>query len=126
MESKILMRLRGIGDKASGGFECVPCNVARRFYGKITSDVGCRHLRTPYMDEEFIFTHWTRTRDDRLRTEMRRCALCKTSQPVGKMIVYQDKENAGQPIWNCFDDIMPCYYRTKRLMRRLGKKRRSP
>lgn len=125
MEGKILMRLQGIGDKASGRFECEQCKVAREFYGKIASDVGCRHLRTPYMDEEFTLTHWTRTRDERLQTERRRCVLCKTSQPVGKMIVHQDRENTGQPIWKCCDDVIPCYYRTKRLMRRLGKKRRS-
>ena len=125
MERKILIRLKGMGDQASGRFECGQCKAARGFVGRLTSGVGCRHLRTPYMDEDFTLTHWTRTRDERLRTEQRRCVLCKASRAVGKMIVHEDKENTGQPVWQCFDDTIPCYYRAKRLRRRLEKTCRS-
>ena len=125
MEGRILMRLRELGDNASGRFECEQCKAARGFVGRLTSGARCRHLRTPYMDEEFTLTHWIRTRDERLKTEERRCVLCEASRSVGKMFVYEDKENTGEPIWQCFGDTIPCYFRAKRLRRRSEKIRRS-
>lgn len=98
----------GVGDKASGRMECGLCKTSREFVRRLTFGEGCRHLNTHYAHELFKWLQWTRTRDERLQTSRRDCGKCLTSRPVGRMRVVEDKGNTGQPIWECWDDILNC------------------
>ena len=100
--------LLGLGDKASGKFECLDCDATRGFIGEREYGRGCQHLNTPFWNANLTHIRWTRTRDRRLQTERQICSSCKASQPIGEMIVLENEENAWQPIWKCLDDVV-CY-----------------
>ena len=94
----------GHRNNAIGLLECSRCDGVRWFYGSQTSifNESCPHLHTTYLEENFNLYHWMRIQDERLGTEFRRCIHCKETRELRYMKVYEDKDNAGQPIWECF------------------------
>ena len=108
MRHGILEDLRGLGDEASGRIKCLDCDAARGFIGEREYGRGCQHLNTPFWNANLTHIHWTRTRDRRLQMKRQICSSCKTSQPIGEMVVL---ENAGQPIWKCLDYEVRCAHR---------------